>query len=157
MKTKTFKKGIALFIAEGAYSGRFPFAPGTAGSLVAVLLYLLLKRLPLAGYLVVCLLVTGIAIWASDEAEKALGEKDPHRVVIDEIAGYLISMILLPSTWGYIIGAFLLFRIFDVIKPYPLHRLQSLPGGWGIVVDDVGAGIYTNIVLQIVLRLSGKG
>ncbi len=145
----TLKKPVVLFIAEGAYAGRSPFAPGTAGTVVGVLLYLFLKGVPLVSYVIACVLATGIGIWAAEEAEKVLGKKDAPSIVIDEIAGYLISMVLVPSGWGYIVAAFLLFRLFDVIKPWPLRRLQDLHGGLGVVIDDVGAGIYTNVVLQI--------
>ncbi len=153
MGTRTLKKPIVLFIAEGAYAGRSPFAPGTAGTVVGVLLYLLLNGLPLVWYLIACVLTTGIGIWAAGEAERMLERKDAPSIVIDEIAGYLISMVLVPSGWEYIVAAFFLFRLFDVIKPWPLRQLQDLHGGLGVVIDDVGAGIYTNVVLQIVSRL----
>lgn len=147
---KRFNNRLILFIAQGAYSGRSPFAPGTAGSVVGVLLYLLLADVAFAWYLLACLLIIGLAIWAADEAEKLLGKKDAPSIVIDEIAGYLVSMILLPSGWGFIIAGFVLFRVFDIIKPFPLRKVQDLHGGPGIVLDDIGAGIYTNIVLQVV-------
>ncbi len=149
MGTRTLKKPIVLFIAEGAYAGRSPFAPGTAGTVVGVLLYLCLKGVPLVSYVIACALATGIGIWAAGEAERMLGRKDAPSIVIDEIAGYLISMVMVPSNWEYIVAAFFLFRLFDVIKPWPLRRLQDLHGGLGVVIDDVGAGIYTNVVLQI--------
>lgn len=150
-------KAVILFIAQGAYSGRSPFAPGTAGTVVGVLLYLFFKGLPLVCYLVVCVLVTGIGVWTAGEAEKLLGKKDAPSIVIDEIAGYLISMVLMPSGWGYVVAAFFLFRIFDIIKPFPLYRLQDLHGGLGVVLDDVGAGIYTNACLQAASYLIGRG
>ncbi|HSQ77643.1 MAG TPA: phosphatidylglycerophosphatase A [Nitrospirota bacterium] len=150
-------KAVILFIAQGAYSGKSPFVPGTAGTVVGVLLYLLLKGLPFVWYLVVCVLVTGIGVWAAGEAEKLLGKKDASSIVIDEIAGYLISMVLVPSGWMYVVAAFFLFRIFDIIKPFPLYRLQDLRGGLGVVLDDVGAGIYTNAFLQVVSCLIGRG
>ncbi len=149
---RSLKDAALLFVAEGAYSGKSPFAPGTAGTAVGVLLYLLLKGLPLAWYLLASVLVTAIGIWTAGEAEKLLGKKDARSIVIDEIAGYLISMILVPSGWGFIIAGFFVFRFFDVVKPWPLNRLQDLHGGWGVMLDDVGAGIYTNIVLQIAIH-----
>jgi len=150
-------KAVILFIAQGAYSGRSPFVPGTAGTVVGVLLYLLLKGLPFVWYLVVCVLVTGIGVWVAGEAEKLLGKKDASSIVIDEIAGYLISMVLVPSGWMYVVAAFFLFRIFDIIKPFPLYRLQDLHGGLGVVIDDVGAGIYTNACLQVASYFIGRG
>ena len=150
-------KAVILFIAQGAYSGKSPFAPGTAGTVVGVLLYLVLKSLSPAWYLIACVLATGIGVWAAEKAEKLLGKKDAQSIVIDEIAGYLISMVLAPSGWMYIVAAFILFRVFDVIKPWPLKRLQDLHGGVGVVLDDVGAGIYTNAFLQVASYLIGRG
>ena len=143
------KDGIVLFIAQGAWSGRFPFAPGTAGSAVAVPLYLAIRPLSPLAYLGVCVLVVLIGTWAADRAETLLGKKDASSIVIDEIAGYFLSMFLIPSGWGYVIAGFVLFRIFDVIKPYPLRRLQDAHGGIGVMLDDIGAAVYTNFVLQI--------
>jgi phosphatidylglycerophosphatase A len=150
-------KAVILFIAQGAYSGKSPFAPGTAGTVVGVLLYLVLKGLSPSWYLIACVLATVIGVWAAEEAEKLLGKKDAQSIVIDEIAGYLISMVLAPSGWMYIVAAFILFRVFDVIKPWPLKRLQDLRGGVGVVLDDVGAGIYTNVFLQVASYLIGRG
>jgi phosphatidylglycerophosphatase A len=146
-------KAFILFFAQGAYSGRFPIAPGTAGTAVGVLLYLLINGLPLTAYLLVCVLVAGIGTWAAGEAEKLLGKKDSPSIVIDEIAGYVLAMVMIPPTWGLIIAGFFLFRFFDIIKPWPLRRLEKLHGGVGIMIDDIGAAIYTNIVLQIIARV----
>jgi phosphatidylglycerophosphatase A len=157
MKKRTLNQHVILFLAEGAYSGKSPFAPGTAGTVVGVLLYLLLAGLSLAWYLFACVLVVVVAVWSAGEAERLLGKKDDGSIVIDEIAGYLVSMLLLPSHWGFVLAAFLLFRVFDVIKPFPLRGLQDLHGGPGIVLDDIGAGIYTNLVLQIAWSVIGRG
>jgi phosphatidylglycerophosphatase A len=145
---KRLNKQIVLFIAQGAYSGRSPFAPGTAGTAGAVLLYLLLKELTPGWYVAACLVTTIIAVWSANEAEKILGKKDHPSIVIDEVAGFLVSMALVPAGWGFITAGFFLFRAFDIMKPFPLKNLQVLKGGMGIVIDDIGAGIYTNIVLQ---------
>ena len=145
---------IILFIAQGAYSGRSPFAPGTAGTLVGVLLFLLVKGLSPAAYLGSCILVAGIGTWAAEEAEKLLGKKDAQSIVIDEIAGFLIAMFLLPGTWAFIAAGFVLFRVFDILKPFPLKRLQDLGGGAGVMLDDIGAGVYANVVLQVVVILT---
>ncbi len=147
---------IVLFIAQGAYSGRSPFAPGTAGTVVGVLLYLLLRDLGLFGYGVACAVVSALGIWAAGRADEIFRTKDNRTIVIDEIAGYLLGMLLVPATWQYITAAFFLFRAFDIIKPYPLRRLESLPGGWGVVLDDIGAGVYTNIVLQAAMYLMAR-
>ena len=141
-------RAVILFIAQGAYSGRFPVAPGTAGTAVGVLLYLGVRSVSLSTYTAVCVLICVLGVWAAGRAEKILGCKDCSSIVIDEIAGYLISMFLVPFGWGYVVAGFFVFRIFDIIKPWPLHRLQDLHGGIGVMIDDIGAGIYTNLVLQ---------
>jgi phosphatidylglycerophosphatase A len=152
---KTFDK-IALFIAQGAYSGRAPIAPGTAGTVVGVLLYLLMKDLGTLAYSAVCAAVIAVGTWAAGRVDRMFGTKDNRTIVIDEIAGYLIAMLLVPATWQYMTAAFFLFRAFDIIKPFPLRRLESLPGGWGVMLDDLGAGVYTNVVLQIFVIVIGK-
>ncbi len=147
---------IMIFIAQGAYSGRSPFAPGTAGTVVGVLLYLLLRDLNVLWYGAVCILVTAVGVRAAGHADRLFGTKDNRTIVIDEIAGYLVSLLLVPATWQYIIAAFLLFRFFDIVKPFPLRGLERLPGGWGVVLDDIGAGVYTNIALQVAVHLLGR-
>ncbi len=150
-----FSRAAVLFIAQGAYSGRSPFAPGTAGTLVGILLYLGVKNLSPIPYGILCVILCSIGIWAAGEAELILGSKDSPSIVIDEIAGYLIAMFMVPSGWGFIAAGFLILRVFDVVKPWPLFGLQEVRGGLGVMLDDIGAGIYTNIVLQItVLFLS---
>jgi phosphatidylglycerophosphatase A len=142
-------KAVTLFVAQGAYSGRAPFAPGTAGTVVGVLLYLLVKGLGPAWYLAAAAAVIVIGIRTAGRAEVLLGKKDAQSIVIDEIAGYLVAMFLVSSGWGFIVAGFLLFRFFDIAKPWPLKQLQDLHGGVGVMLDDIGAGVYTNIVLQI--------
>jgi len=151
MLMSAFKKAVIIFIAEGGYAGKSPFAPGTAGTVVGVLLYLLIRDLHPAAYLVICVFVTLLGTWAAGHAEEILGKKDASPIVIDEIAGYLVSMFLVPQGWLFVIAGFFLFRLFDIIKPYPLMRIQDLHGGWGVMLDDIGAGIYSNIVLQAVI------
>ena len=146
-------RAVILFMAQGAYSGRFPVAPGTAGTLVGMLLYLGIKGLPTSVYASLCVLIFVIGIWLAGRAETLLGRTDHPSIVIDEIAGLLVSLAFLPSTWPVVIAAFVLFRTFDIAKPFPLKRLQNLHGGAGVMLDDIGAGIYTNIILQIVSRL----
>jgi phosphatidylglycerophosphatase A len=145
---------IILFVAQGAYAGRFPVAPGTAGTVVGVLLYLWMKALSPAPYLVLCILICLIGIWTAGRAEVILGRKDDSTIVIDEIAGFLVAMFVVPPAWGFVAAGFLLFRVFDIIKPWPLNGLQDLHGGFGVMLDDIGAGIYTNVVLQVLAILS---
>ena len=151
-----FRDNSILFIAQGAYSGRFPVAPGTAGTVVGVLLYLLAKDLPALWYGAVFAAVTLIGTWAAGKAEKILGAKDSPSIVIDEIAGFLLSMFLIPFAWGYVAAGFLLFRLFDILKPWPIGKLQDIPGGPGVMLDDIGAGVLVNAVLQLVLLVSGS-
>ncbi len=145
---------IIIFLAQGAYSGRAPVAPGTAGTLAGVLLYLGMKDLPVPVYAALCVLIFLIGIWVAGRAETMLGRTDHPSIVIDEIAGYLVSLVMVPASWPIIAAAFVLFRAFDIVKPYPLKRLQKLRGGPGVMLDDMGAGIYTNVVLQIGLVVS---
>ena len=142
-------RAVVLFIAQGAYSGRSPFAPGTTGTVVGVLIYLWARGLSPISYGILCLLLCGIGTWAAGEAERILGSKDSPSIVIDEIAGYLVALFLVPSGWGFVAAGFFIFRVFDIVKPWPLYDLQDLHGGLGVMLDDIGAGIYTNIVLQI--------
>lgn len=146
-------KAIIIFIAQGAYSGRFPVASGTAGTLVGVLLYWFMKGLAPAAYLVACAALLVIGTWAAGHAEVLFARKDSSLIVIDEVAGYLIAMFMVPVGCGFVLAGFFIFRLFDIIKPWPLMRLQDLHGGPGVMLDDVGAGVYTNITLQIVARL----
>ena len=145
-----------LFIAQGAYSGRSPAAPGTAGTFVGIAIYLVMHALSPPAYLAVCVIVCGVGVWASNAAEGLLGCKDCSSIVIDEIAGYLLAMFFVPFGWGYVTAGFLVFRFFDIIKPCPLYGLQKLRGGWGVMIDDIGAGIYTNIVLQVASHLLNR-
>ena len=130
------------------FIGYIPLASGTFGTAFAVLPYLLLRGNMLI-YLPATVLLFFAGVFASTEAEKLLGEKDPHKVVIDELVGFLVTMAFVPAGIPYIIAGFCLFRLFDIWKPYPIRGLQALPGGWGIMIDDVLAGVYANLVLQI--------
>lgn len=154
---EAFTKTVILFIAEGAYAGRSPFAPGTAGTIVGVLLYFLIRNCSPVWYLAVCLGTIVIGTWAAGRAEEILGKKDASPIVIDEIAGFFVSMFMVPAGWGYVVAGFFLFRLFDIWKPWPLQQVQDLHGGPGIMLDDVGAGIYTNIVLQGAAFLAARG
>jgi phosphatidylglycerophosphatase A len=132
-------------------------ASGTWATALAILLYWPFERwnrLPRDGgilwaYALTVLILTAVGIWAADYAEKVYQEKDPHRVVIDEIAGFFFAMILIPWEWRWVLAAFLLFRAFDVWKPAPIRGLQRLRAGWGIMIDDVLAGIYTCGALHV--------
>lgn len=128
--------------------GYLPIAPGTWGT-AATLIAIALFKPSIHVYILATVAVTIIGTIASGEAEKALNKKDSGHIVIDEVAGYLISMAFLPYGAGYLIAAFFLFRAFDILKPPPLNKLQDLRGGFGVMLDDIAAGVYTNLVLQI--------
>jgi phosphatidylglycerophosphatase A len=147
---------LILFIAQGAYAGKFPVAPGTAGTLVGVLIQYAIRNASLLLYISITLLLCIVGTWAAGKAEIILGRKDSPSIVIDEIAGFLIAMFMVPSGWGYVAAGFALFRLFDIIKPWPLHSLQAVHGGLGIMIDDIGAGIYANIVLQLAAFLISR-
>ncbi len=142
-------------IATFFYLGYSPFAPGTVGTLGAIALFYLLSQFSTLVYILFSLGFTIISIWASGEAEGIFGKTDPERVVADEVCGYLVTMFLIPPSVRNIILGFFLFRFFDIVKPPPLRIVERLPGGFGIVIDDIFAGIYANIILQAVIRLFG--
>ena len=142
---------LILFCATGAGSGYVPVAPGTAGTAAAVIPFFLLSSFPLSLYLLTTVSFIFISIWCAHRAAILLQMKDPPPVVIDEIAGYLVTMASFPFTWPYVAAGFIMFRVFDIIKPYPAGWIdRKVDGGYGIVLDDVAAGIYANVVLQII-------
>jgi phosphatidylglycerophosphatase A len=141
---------LVLFFASGCCAGYAPVAPGTAGSAVGLLLFYLLANLPLTVYCGFTCIIILLAVWLAGTAEKFLGTNDPPQVVIDEIAGQLITMAALPAHWIYMLAGFFLFRLFDIIKPWPANKInRGMHGGAGIVLDDVVAGLYANFILQL--------
>ncbi len=137
------------FLACGFGSGLAPLAPGTAGTLAGIPLCLLCFPLPWFFRLLVVIALLAFSIYIAGRAEKIYQKKDDQRIVIDEIVGFQITMLPVMITALHLCIAFVLFRLFDILKPFPLRRLQSLPGGWGIVMDDVGAGIYAGTLLAL--------
>ena len=148
-------RGLAVFIATFGYVGFFPIAPGTAGSLAALALYALVRWAGTPALeLVTIVAVSAIGTWAATGTERALARKDPGPVVIDEVLGMLITLAFLPlSPWGIVVG-FLIFRLFDVIKPFPAGRLEHLPAGLGIMADDSMAGVYAHLALRIAVMMA---
>ena len=143
----------AHFLAFGFGSGLSPIAPGTAGTLAAIPLFVAFSFLPMAAYLALTLLVTVAGFWICGRSSELLGVHDHRGIVWDEIAGYLITMIGAPLAWPWVLAGFVLFRIFDVFKPWPANWAdRQLHGGVGIVMDDVFAGIYALIVMQLALH-----
>ena len=145
---------LAVFVATVAYCGYFPIAPGTVGSAAGLLVYLLVwwAQSPLVEIgLIVAVFAAGT--WAATEAERFFGGIDPGPVVIDEVLGMLITLAFMPVGLATAIAGFVLFRIFDVIKPYPANRLERLHGGIGVMADDALAAVYANLVLRGVVYL----
>lgn len=137
------------YIATLGFIGYIPIAPGTFGSAVAALFFILFKP-SISSNIIFLLLIIPLGIIASKEAEIVLGEKDSRHIVIDEVGGYALSVLLLPDNLTTYIVAFFIFRFFDVLKPPPIRYLErSIPGGTGIMLDDLIAGIYTNITIQL--------
>jgi phosphatidylglycerophosphatase A len=143
---------LAVFVATVGYCGYFPVAPGTIGSLAGLVFYLLVwwAQSPIVEVgLIVVLFAAGI--WAGTTAERYFGGIDPGPIVIDEVAGMLITLAFIPVGLSGAIAGFFLFRVFDVIKPYPAGRLERLHGGLGVMADDAMAAIYANVTLRVVL------
>lgn len=143
-----------LFIGSLAYLGFVPVASGTvAVAIVGVPLYLLLAgyfQVTWPWYTAFCAALTLLAIWVADHADRILNAKDSSKSVIDEIPGYLIALIALPVTWQIVVAAFLVERAIDIVKVPPANWIErKLPGGWGVVLDDVVAGLYTLGLLHI--------
>jgi phosphatidylglycerophosphatase A len=176
IKKKNFTDYLALGLTTFGV-GYLPLAPGTWGSIVGVLIYLGFRHFELsiipslagAGwrdeslnawfhavnavlFLVLCL----VGIWASNRATKLFRNKDPQQAVVDEIIGVLLTFLFVPFaiSYGFVIGGFLLFRLFDIWKPYPIDSLQNLPAGIGVCADDILAGVYAGVCLSIIYALS---
>lgn len=137
-------------------AGYSPFAPGTMGALVGILILFFIKWLQPElqyftwGLLVVTIIFTLLGVWSSNELEAEWG-KDPSKIVVDELVGVWIAVLWIPAETHWLILGFFLFRFFDILKPLGIRRLEKLKGGWGVMIDDVGAGIYANIVLQVIV------
>ncbi|HEX4823379.1 MAG TPA: phosphatidylglycerophosphatase A [Candidatus Polarisedimenticolaceae bacterium] len=142
---------IALALATGLGIGYASVAPGTWGSLPGVALAALLTRWA-GGWAVLggATVVAAVGLWAADRAARRLGETDPGQVVVDEIAGQMVTLAFLPCTARVLVAGFFVFRALDVWKPWPANRLEALPGGSGIMADDLMAGLYGNLLLHLI-------
>ena len=130
------------FVATFFYLGKLPFAPGSCGSLGALLLWFFLP-LTFSVHLSFLIILFVLGVYSSNKMAKYLDDDDPSEVVIDEVVGMGISLFMLPHSFGLYLLAFILFRIFDIYKPLFIYRIQNLSGGWGIMLDDVLAGLFT--------------
>jgi phosphatidylglycerophosphatase A len=140
------------WMATGLGAGFSPIAPGTAGSAVGLLLFWPLAARPLWLTSALALVVFCLGVAGATRVAQREGREDPGLVVVDEVVGMWVSLLALPFTWRTALAGFVLFRVMDVVKPFPARRLEDLPRGWGIMADDVMAGIYANLVLQALVH-----
>ena len=150
---------LALAVATWFGCGYWPWGPGTAGSAGGVgVAWLLVRYAGWAPWMLLALAaaVTPVGIWAAGRTEQITGKKDPGLVVVDEVLGQWIALAALHAwTWQWALAAFVLFRLFDIVKPWPVWKLEKLPGGTGIVLDDLGAGAYAAGALEVLQLLAG--
>ena len=151
-KIEGWKDWLVAGFTSVCFVGYSPFASGTVGSVPAVaLIFCLGDRHLILFALAVVLAVAGVI--ASSSGERIFGRKDPSEIVIDEFVGMLVAVLWLPITWKTLAATFLLFRLFDIWKPFPARRFESLPGGLGIMADDLVAGLYANLAFRIITWL----
>ncbi len=148
-------KSVALVVATAGGAGYAPIAPGTAGSAVGLVIYLLTRHSPIAWQIGLCLAIVIVGTWAASRVETVFGEKDPGPVVVDEVAGQLVTLLLTGADVGAAVVGFFVFRLMDIVKPPPADKLERLRGGYGIMADDLMAGLYGNLVMQVVVRIPG--
>lgn len=148
---------LPVWIATCAWTGYFPIAPGTAGAAVGAALAGILAQLPLsrgqrtAAIAGVAAILFALGVWAAGHAEKFFGRRDPGQVVIDEVVGQMVAFLGRPAfRWRWLALGFVLFRLFDILKPFPARRAERLAGGWGIMLDDLLAGGYSLAALTVV-------
>ncbi|MEO8520747.1 MAG: phosphatidylglycerophosphatase A [Acidobacteriota bacterium] len=143
---------LAVFLATFGYCGYFPFAPGTVGSAAGLVVYAAVRS-GHSGLLEAAVIAVLFAagVWAGTTAERYFGGIDPGPIVIDEVVGMLMTLAFIPVGWSGALAGFLLFRIFDVIKPYPAGRFERLHGGLGVMADDAMAAVYANLSLRLLM------
>lgn len=151
IKKVNFLDKIALILSIWFGIGLLPGIPGTLGTAGAIPLYLLISCLGAVYQAIFLLLIIIGAIWASNRSQLILGRIDPKEIVIDEVSGFLITIIFLPFTWLNLIAGFFLFRFFDILKPPPIKKIEKIKGGFGVVLDDLLAGVYAHLSLRLLL------
>ncbi|MFH0352377.1 MAG: phosphatidylglycerophosphatase A [Chromatiales bacterium] len=145
-----FLRHPAHLLALGFGTGCAPLAPGTAGTVFGVLVYLALQAVPVLWYLVVTVVLFGVGVLVCHRAAEALGSHDHPAIVWDEVVGYLVAMTAAPDGWVWIVFGFVLFRAFDIFKPWPIRTIDArVSGGVGIMLDDAAAGLYAFLVMQV--------
>lgn len=150
---KTFLKLIATFFEIG----KFPKAPGTVATLATIPLFMMMSLLPELTYMTLVIVIVIVGLFAAQAYEADILQHDSKEIVIDEVAGFLITMTLVPCNWKTILAGFILFRLFDIFKPWPISYLdENVKGGAGVMVDDIAAGIISNVLLQMALNYAPK-
>ncbi len=143
---------IILFFATAGGLGYIKKGSGTFGTLLAILLYVAVYKLPLLSSCLFLITFILFSIWVSSQAENCFKEKDSSKIVIDEVAGYLVTMFAIPFDWLWVAVGFALFRLFDIWKPFPISWIErNTKGGFGVVIDDVAAGLVANVVLRVII------
>ncbi len=144
-----------LLIATFFNVGKFPKAPGTVGTLAAIPLWYALTHVSTVFYMVATIGITLLGILAAQAYEAVADKHDSKEIVIDEVAGFLITMVMVPPSWIYLIIGFVLFRFFDILKPWPISHLdKTVKGGVGVMVDDVAAGIIASVIIQTLITFN---
>jgi phosphatidylglycerophosphatase A len=144
---------FTTILATGFGVGYSPIAPGTLGTLLAIPIYYFLSELSFPLYELTLITFFFLSSWISEKAENYFGKKDDPRIVIDEMMGFFIAMLWVTKTPFFILVGFILFRVFDIFKPFPIRRFEKVRGGFGVVLDDVMAGIYANIILHVLYNI----
>lgn len=152
----TMLRKFVHFLAFGFGAGKAPVAPGTFGTLAGIVVYLLLQPLSAPVYAITVLALFALGVWLCRMTERDLGVHDHPGIVWDEIVGYLITMFMAPAGWVWIVAGFLLFRLFDIWKPFPIRQIERrIQGGFGNMLDDALAGFYALAIMQVMMYLSG--
>ncbi len=150
-KPSGFLDRFAMIVSSGFYIGYIPFAPATFASFGVLMLYFIIPEYLIIGRLwPVMIGLFFLGVWTSTRCESIWG-KDPGKVIIDEVVGMMLTLMLVPWNWKTLLCGFFLFRVYDILKPQPVRYLERFPRGWGIMMDDIMAGVYSNITLRIIL------
>ncbi|MBS3905525.1 MAG: phosphatidylglycerophosphatase A [Syntrophaceae bacterium] len=140
-----------VILATGFGAGYSPIAPGTLGTLLAIPIYYFLSEMSFPLYELTLITFFFLSCWISGQAQQYFGKKDDQRIVIDEMMGFFVAMLWVPQTPLFILVGFILFRFFDILKPFPIRRFEKVGGGFGVVLDDVMAGIFANVILRLII------
>ena len=149
-------KRFVVILASGFGVGFIPIAPGTMGTLLAIPIYLFFSAIPFPPYELTLIAFFFLASWISGSAQQYWRKRDDQRIVIDEMMGFFLTMLWVPKTFLFIFLGFILFRFFDIVKPPPIRRMERFRRGFGVVLDDVLAGVYANVLLHLIHFISRK-